>query len=92
MKTKIEVGKKYKNRDGVVMSVVEEYPIESNYRERFWVVDETKNRYYYPEYTDGYAVNDFGGFGTYPNQRDLVEELTSKGYKGYTTTNEIAIF
>ncbi len=25
-------------------------------------------------------------------QNNLVEELTSKGYKGYTTTNEIAIF
>lgn len=43
MKTKIEVGKKYKNREGVVMTVVEEHPIESNYRERFWVVDETKS-------------------------------------------------
>ena len=76
MKTKIEVGKKYKNREGIVMSVVEEHPIESNYRERFWVVDKTKNHYYYPKYTDGYAVNDFGGFGTYPNQRDLVEVVS----------------
>lgn len=42
MKTKIEVGKKYKNRDGVIMTVIDEKPIESNYRERFWVVDETK--------------------------------------------------
>lgn len=75
MKTKIEVGKKYKNREGVVMSVIEEYPTELNYRERFHAVDETKNRYYYPEYTDGYAVNDFGGFGNYPNSRDLVSAL-----------------
>ena len=37
---------------------------------------ETKNCYYYPEYTDGYAVNDFGGFGIYPNQRDLVEVVS----------------
>ena len=77
MKTKIEVGKKYKNRKGVIMTVIDEKPIESNYRERFYVVDETKNRYYYPEYTDGYAVSDFGGFGTYPNQRDLVEVVPS---------------
>ena len=76
MKTKIEVGKKYKNRDGVVMIVIEEHPIESNYRERFWVIDETKNSYYYPGYTNGYAVNDFGGFGTYPNKRDLVEVVS----------------
>lgn len=76
MKTKIEVGKKYKNRDGVIMTVIDEKPIESNYRERFWVVDETKNRYYYPEYTDGYAVNDFGGFGYYPSSRDLVEKIS----------------
>ena len=76
MKSKIEVGKKYKNRNGIIMTVVKEYPVELNYRERFWVVDETKNCYYYPEYTDGYAVNDFGGFGIYPNQRDLVEVVS----------------
>ena len=76
MKTKIELGKKYKNRDGVIMTVVKEHPIDSGYRERFWVVDETKNRYYYPEYTDGYMVNDFGGFGIYPNVRDLVEVVS----------------
>ena len=77
MKTKIEVGKvrNTKNRDGVVMSVVEGHPIESNYRERFWVIYETPNRHY-PEYTDGYVVNDFGGFGTYPNKRGLVEVVS----------------
>ena len=76
MKTKIEVGKKYRNRQGVIMTVIEEKPIELNYRERFVVVDETKERYYYPEYVDGYVVNDFGGFGSYPNNRDLIEVVS----------------
>jgi hypothetical protein len=76
LKTKIEIGKKYKNGKGVIMTVIEENPDETDRRYRFIVKDETNRCYYHPGYTDGYYVNEFGGFGIYPNVRDLVELIS----------------
>jgi hypothetical protein len=67
MKTKIEVGKSYQNRSGVIMDVVEMID-ENNYH-----VTNKNGVYNAGEYGNGYIVTKFGGFGNYPNPRDLVD-------------------
>lgn len=71
MKTEIQVGKSYKNRDGLIMDVVERKT------DNDFLVTNKNGFYDHGEYGNGYVVNKFGGFGSYPNRRDLIEEVTS---------------
>ena len=68
----IEVGKTYKNREGIAMTVVDK--ITEN---EFHVINK-EGLYHYTDggidYGNGYIVNKFGGFGGYPNHLDLIEK------------------
>ena len=70
MKTEIQVGKSYKNRDGVVMDVVEK--LSDNH----FHVTNKDGVYNHGEYGNGYIVNKIGGFGNCPNHRDLTEVVS----------------
>lgn len=70
MKTEIQVGKSYKNRDGLVMDVVEKLS-DNDYH-----VTNKDGAYNHGDYGNGYIVNKIGGFGNYPNNRDLIEVVS----------------
>lgn len=69
----IQVGEKYKNRFGVILTVIKELSEPGSRDEKFLVIDETKTNYYHPGWSEGYFVNKFGRFGYTPNPRDLIE-------------------
>ena len=66
MKTKIEIGKKYKTRDGLIVEVVD---YQTNNIEIKYVVKDLSGKSWLKEY----MVTEFGGFGIYPNHYDLVK-------------------
>ena len=70
MKVEIQVGKSYKNRDGLIMDVIEKKT------ENHFHVTNKDGAYNHGEYGNGYIVNKFGGFGNYPNQRDIIEVVS----------------
>lgn len=67
MKTEIQVGESYKNRDGVIMDVVEKLT------DNDYAVTNKDGAYNYGEYGNGYVVTKFGGFGICHNHMDLIE-------------------
>ena len=70
MKTEIQVGKSYKNRDGLIMDVVEKIT------DNDFHVTNKDGVYNHGDYGNGYIVNKIGGFGSYPNHRDLIEVVS----------------
>lgn len=70
MKTEIQVGKSYKNRNGLVMDVVEKLS------DNDFHVTNKDGVYNHGDYGNGYVVNRIGGFGNYPNHRDLIEVVS----------------
>ena len=67
MKIEIKVDKSYLNRDGIIMDVIEKLT-DNDYH-----VTNKHGIYSYPKYVNGYIVTKFGGFGDYPNHRDLIK-------------------
>ena len=67
MKTQIQVGKSYKNRNGFVMNVIEKLT------DNDYLVTNKEGVYDHGDFGNGYIVTKFGGFGNCPNQRDLIE-------------------
>jgi hypothetical protein len=66
MKTKIEIGKSYLNREGIIMDVIKQVDYNS------FLVTNKNGNYNYDDYGNGYIVTMFGGFGNTPNYRDLI--------------------
>lgn len=69
MSTQIVVGKSYKNRDGVIMDIVEKIT------ENDYLVTNKDGAYNDREFGNGYIVTKYGGFGSYPNHRDLINPI-----------------
>ena len=68
LKTRIQVGEKYLNREGIEMHVIEK--IEGSF-----AVTNPEGVYRTEGYSDGYFVRPNGGFGNTPNYRDLVQKI-----------------
>jgi hypothetical protein len=70
MKIELKVGETYINREGVEMKVMEKLPTNE------FIVQNDKGIYCvkdFYDYGNGYIVNLSGGFGEYPNHRDLIK-------------------
>jgi hypothetical protein len=68
MKTEIQIGKYYKNRNDITVKVI------GKVDDKFHVMNEG-GTYDHSEYGNGYLVDRFGGFGNYPNPYDLIKNL-----------------
>ena len=66
MKTKLVIGQKYLTRKGLLVEVVDS---QTNNRETKYEVKDLTDRCF----LGNYMVNEFGGFGNYPNHYDLIK-------------------